>query len=283
MNYIFFGTPHNSAILLDRLIRANKPPIALVTNPDRPAGRKKTITPPETKRLVLESDLADKIKIFQPEKPADIATDLAALSPDLFVVLAYGRILPPALLSIPRLGTVGVHPSLLPKYRGPSPIQSALLNNDTETGVALYQMGPGLDDGPVLAVQKLPIEQMTHEELSAALANLAADMLIDLMPPLATGEAQAIPQDESLATFTKKFTTADAFIEPADLEVALHGDAAKTKELYGKIRAFNPEPGAWTTRNGKRMKILRARLNGDRLELQTIQYEGGIPEEVGSL
>ena len=238
MSYVFFGTSSIAALFLRRLIRANMLPTALVTNPDRPAGRKRVLTAPETKRVILEEGLENKVKIFQPEKPADIAEALAGLAPDLFVVLSYGHILPEPVLALPRFGVVGVHPSLLPKYRGPSPIQSVLLAGESETGVALYKMGEGMDDGPVYAMEKLAIGDATHDELTAALADLAARMVADLLPKIASGDVSPVPQSQGEATFTRKFTSADGFVDQNDLRAALAGAAETPAKVYGKIRAF---------------------------------------------
>ncbi|MBI2594734.1 MAG: methionyl-tRNA formyltransferase, partial [Candidatus Colwellbacteria bacterium] len=134
--YVFFGTPRFAAIILEKLINTGIPPVALVCNPDKPVGRKQVITPPPTKTCILkqESRIKNKIQIFQPEELGMIRDSLFTLQPDVFIVAAYAKILPKKILEIPRLGTIGVHPSLLPKYRGPSPIQSAILAGEEETG-----------------------------------------------------------------------------------------------------------------------------------------------------
>jgi folate-dependent phosphoribosylglycinamide formyltransferase PurN len=158
MKFIYFGTPDFSARLLERLVSAGFEPVAVVTNPDRPVGRKKIITPPPVKQFLLDMKNREprtanheKIEILQPEKlDAAFLEKLKSFGADVFVVFAYNKIFRKELLAIPRLGVVGVHPSFLPKYRGPSPFQSALLNGETETGVTLYRLVEGVDSGPIV-------------------------------------------------------------------------------------------------------------------------------------
>jgi methionyl-tRNA formyltransferase len=139
MRYVFFGTPRFAEIVLRKLLDAGMPPVALVCNPDRPVGRKKIVTSPPTKTLATNN--RTPIEILQPEKLDEAFMEqLQTLRPDFFVVAAYAKIIPKAVLAIPRLGTLGVHPSLLPKYRGASPIQSVILNGERETGVTIYAM-----------------------------------------------------------------------------------------------------------------------------------------------
>jgi methionyl-tRNA formyltransferase len=224
---------------------------------------------------------AKEIAILQPEKPIDAADVLRTLGADLFVVAAYARIIPEIILEIPQLGTLGTHPSLLPKYRGASPIQSAILNGDTETGVSIYVMDAEMDHGPILATGKCPIGNTeTYPELEEKLANLAAQLLVQSMPDFLAGKVAATEQNGSLATYTKKFATQDGFVDERDLASAKSGDPSKAVTIYNKIRAFNPEPGVWTETDGKRMKILAAALSDDgtTLRLKTVQKEGGVPQ-----
>lgn len=200
--------------------------------------------------------------------------DLLYQNWDFFVVAAYSKILPKEILDIPRLGTVGVHPSLLPKYRGPTPIQSAILAGEKETGVTLYLLDEKMDHGPILSNEKLVMSnEETTETLTKKLAELGADLLIKLLPlmeaPQLAGALE--PQGESQATYTKKFKTEDAFV---DLE------KDSPIEIERKIRALNPEPGVFTLSPSKgghrRMKILEVELTPEgKLKLKKIQYEGG--------
>ena len=287
MKYVFFGTPRFASVVLERLIAAGMPPAALVSNPDRPTGRKKIITPPPAK---LAAQAHPSIKVFQPEELDDaFANQLRELDADCFIVAAYAKIIPQNVLDVPRLGTIGVHPSLLPKYRGAAPIQSAILNGETETGVTLYLMDEKMDHGPVLAQKTCAIgENETYAAFHEKLAALSAEMLIATMPDLAAGKATPRAQDEAQATYTKKFTAADGFIEYAEIEAAQRGEGgsgngapAKTRAILRKIKALNPEPGVWTMRDGKRLKLLEAEVRNDALRLVTIQEEGQTPKRVG--
>ena len=276
MKYVFFGTPEFAAIILRKLIDASFFPIAVVCNPDRPAGRKKVITKPPAK-IIAEKH---HIPVLQPEKlDLGFVLHLSSFKPDFSIVAAYAKILPKDCVEMPRLGTIGVHPSLLPKYRGASPIQSAILNGETETGVALYLLDEKMDHGPMLKNGKLKIENSdTYETLMRKLAELGGDLLAETIPKFLAGEIKPQAQDEREATFTKKFTTEDGRVDAHDLEAALTGeDRKKAVRIERKIRALNPEPGAWTIQNGKRVKLLFAEIENGKLKLKKIQTEGKKP------
>lgn len=269
MKYVFFGTPQFAEIILDQLIIAGMLPVALVCNPDRPVGRKKTITPPATKARAIQSD-ASSIDILQPEiLDENVIKRLRAFEPDFFVVAAYAKILPKTILDIPRLGTLGVHPSLLPKYRGASPIQSAILAGETETGASIYVMDEKMDNGPILLSEKLSFDPVTinYTMLEEKLALLSAKTLIKVIPDFFAGNIEGKPQDAARATFTKKFKTEDVFIDEKELRAAENGDEKKARALLHMINAFDPEPGAWTMRDGKRVKLVSAKIVGGRLVL----------------
>jgi methionyl-tRNA formyltransferase len=279
MRYIFFGTPRFAKIVLDALLRANMPPpVALVCNPDRPVGRKKIITAPETKKRIQnpESGIRNEIEILQPEKiDNDFAEQLRNRRPDFFIVAAYAKIMPKIVLDIPELGSLGIHPSLLPKYRGTSPIQSAILGGEKETGVTIYHMDEKADHGPILAHCASRIANgETYLQLEEELAELGGKLLVETVPKFMNGEIKDVAQDENAATFTKKFGIQDGFVAPEDLEDAESGDPEKTETIFRKIRALNPEPGAWTMRDGKRLKLLEAKIAGNALRLTVTQREG---------
>jgi len=284
MRYVFFGTPEFAAIILERLIKAGFIPEAVVCNPDKPVGRKQIITPPPVKQRIMnyESGIKNKIKILQPEKLDPSLFIIPNSSFDFFIVAAYAKILPKEILEIPRLGVIGVHPSLLPKYRGPTPIQTAILNGDEKTGTTLFLIDEKVDRGPILSQETLNYELriMNYEELSQKLAELGADLLIKFFgrPTSLNFKDIGHPQDESQTTYTKKFSTEDAYIKPQDLEKAQSNGGQIALEIERKIRALNPEPGTWTLRQtqGKlqRMKILEAEIIGNRLKLKKIQFEG---------
>jgi len=264
MKYAFFGTPEFASIILERLIKANFIPEAIICNPDRPIGRKKTIMAPPAKSVALKHN----IKVYQPEKlEVDAFSEINGI--DLFIVAAYGKIIPQGILNIPKLSTIGVHPSLLPKYRGASPIQSVILNGEEITGTTLFLIDEKMDHGPVIAQKNLEdcnLQTINYEKLMEKLAELSADLLIEILPEFIEGNINPLPQNENDATFTKKFVTEDAFV---DLQ------KENPVEIERKVRAFNPEPGAWTIKEGKRMKILEAQIDSEgNLILKKIQLEG---------
>jgi methionyl-tRNA formyltransferase len=275
MKYVFFGTPRFAEIILNGLIGAGMLPVALVCNPDRPLGRKKIVTPPPTKQSVISKSATTKI--FQPEKLDDnFIQELKDLHPDFFVVAAYAKIIPAAVLDIPRLGTLGTHPSLLPSYRGASPIQSALLTGESKTGSTIYKMDEKTDHGAIYAQKEIPLDALTtnYLELEEQLAKLSENLLIDLIPTLLDGTAIPRSQDGSLATFTKKFTTDNGFIKDTELDAAIAGNSDKAELIVRTINALNPEPGVWTIKNGKRIKLLAAKVDVGALKLLIIQEEG---------
>ena len=274
--FVFFGTPIFAKLVLEELAAANILPAAVVCNPDRPAGRHRVIMPPEIKKYILEKGLP--IEILQPENPNDIRGKLSEIHPDLFIVAAYGKILPKEIIDIPRLGTIGIHSSLLPKYRGTSPIHGAILAGEKETGATLFMMDEKMDHGPVLAQYRVPITQNdAHETLFPKIWSGGGKTLAKMLPDIFAGKIKSRPQDEADATYTKKFTSADGFVDVAELEAALAGDSEKAAAIDRKIRAFGVEPGVWTLKNGNRMKLLEAELRDGKLVLKVIQTEGQKP------
>jgi methionyl-tRNA formyltransferase len=272
--FAFFGTPAFAAAILERLIGAGLAPDVVVCNPDRPVGRKHVITPPPVKQSVLEQggDVRDEVLLLQPEHPLEIRAELAKAACDFSIVAAYARMLPREIIALPRLGTVGVHPSLLPRHRGATPMQTAILEGDQEVGATLFLLDEKVDHGPVLAQGKLEGYEpgtMNYEALSEALANLSAELLIDIVPRFVRGEITPRPQDESRATFTRKFAATDGLV---DLEKDL------PDLILRKVLALNPEPGVYAMKDGKRMKILDAEVRGGQLVLRQIQYEGKKPQ-----
>ena len=286
MKFVFFGTPEFAAIILEKLINTGYVPVAVVCNPDRPVGRKKIITPPPAKQLLIEKLKDCNIEILQPESiDSSFKIQVSNFKPDIFIVAAYSQIIPKEILEIPRLGTIGVHPSLLPKYRGSSPIQSAILNGDEETGVSLYLMDDKMDHGPILAQREIKnysikddisiknryeLRIMNYENLLKNLAELSADLLIETLPKFLKGEINPLPQDESQATYTKKFITEDGRV-----------DLKKDNPLLieRKIRALNPEPGVFTFIDGKRVKLLEAKISDGKIVITKTQIEGKKPQE----
>ena len=282
MKYIFFGTPRFAEIVLEKLIAAGMPPIAVVCNPDKPVGRKKIITPPPVKARIMNYELGirNNIKILQPVKiTPEVTEEIKSLGADFYIVAAYGKILLLSLLKIPKLGTIGVHPSYLPKFRGSSPIQGAILAGAPKTGVTLYLLDDKVDHGGMLAKSEPIItDGKTYSELEEELAEIAGDTLIDTLPNFEKGRIIPEEQNESEATFTKKFETKNAYIEASELAIAESGnDLEKAKEIYRKILALNPEPGTYTIKNDVRIKLLAAKIVDSSLKLTTIQEAGKTP------
>lgn len=269
MQFVFFGTPEFAAAILEKLIKSGWSPALVICNLDRPVGRKKIITAPPTKIIAQKYE----IPVAQPENLKN--SDCLSIKADFALVAAYSQIISKEILEMFKLGVIGVHPSLLPKYRGASPIQSVILNGELETGVTLYLMDEKVDHGSILAKSKLLIADSDgYEELLKKLADLAADLLIKTLPKFLDGKIISVVQDENLAVGTKKFRTEDGFVDLEKDEIAA---------IERKIRALNPEPGVWTFQkiNGvkKRVKLLKAKLVKGKLIITKIQVEGKKEQE----
>ena len=250
MRIVFMGTPDFATPSLQRLIDDGHEIAAVYSQPDKPQGRHFTLTPPPVKVLAQQHG----ILVYQPETLKDAAAQeqLAALSPELIVVAAYGKILPQAVLDIPPKGCLNVHGSLLPKYRGAAPIQWAVINNEPVTGVTIMSMAPGLDTGDMLLKKETPIGQNeTAGELFERIAALGAQGLSQAVAALDT--LTPVPQDDALACWSPP-------LKKTDGEIDWSQDA---KAIYARIRGVTPWPGAYTLFNGKRLKIHRAALCDD--------------------
>jgi methionyl-tRNA formyltransferase len=249
MRVVFFGTPEFAVPSLTALCDAGVDVAAVVTQPDRPRGRShSTLMPPPVKLRAL----AANIPVWQPERPRDepFCTQLRALGADLGVVVAYGHLLRPELLAIPRFGFVNVHASLLPRWRGAAPIQWSLLSGDPETGVSIMRVETGLDTGAVWHARDTTISELdTAGTLTKRLAQLGAGALLEALPRIAGG-AEPVPQDKVGVTHAPKITRDLARIrwnEPATV-------------VSCRIRAMDPAPGAWTTIAGVDVKVFGARV-----------------------
>lgn len=274
---VFLGTPRIARIVLATLLDGGMSPVAVVCNPDRPVGRKQELTAPEVKQFIRERNLA--IPLLQPQKLSDAYDDLRALNPDFFVVAAYNKILRPEALAIPRLGSVCVHPSLLPLYRGPAPMKSSLLDGVTETGVTLFMMDDEVDHGPIIAQERIIVSpDETYLTLEDKLGILGGELLLTTMPQLLAGGIVAVPQDHAHATLSRKYTSEDAFVPFSLLEQAVHGDPNAAQRIFRMIAGLNPEPGVWTEMDGVRWKLLASSYADGVLTLTTVQRAGGLPQ-----
>lgn len=249
MRIIFFGTPEFAVPSLRALLGEGFDVAAVVTQPDKPQGRSRSsVVPPPVKEVAL----ADEIAVLQPERPAgaDFLNTIRSLEPDLGVVVAYGHILKPDLLAAPRLGMINVHASLLPKLRGAAPIQHAILQGLDETGVSIMQMDAGMDTGPVLLRVATPIaSDETAGELTVRLAELGALALIEALELMGSGVVETEPQDPAEATFAPKITRDMAHITWD----------APAEQVARIVRALDAKPGAWTTLEGREIKLFGPR------------------------
>jgi methionyl-tRNA formyltransferase len=245
MRAVFLGSPPEAVPSLEALMEVAE--VALViTQPDRPRGRSKAPVPPEVKVAALDHDL----EVAQPTNRDELQSTLEGAASDVALLTAYGRLIRPDALAVPTHGFVNVHFSLLPRWRGASPVVRAILAGDRTTGVTLMQMDEGLDTGPTIAVRGIVIgEHESAGELTMRLADLGADLVRDALPRFVAGELRAKPQVSEGVTAAGKITTDEAHIDPTR-----HPAAA----VLRAVRAFDPRPGAWTTLDGGRFKVWEA-------------------------
>ncbi len=253
MRVVFLGSPPFALPSL-RALAAIYSVVTLVSQPDRPAGRGREHTAPASKIFASEAG----IPVFQPERLGDLdaIARIEDLEPDMLIVAAYGQILPQGLLDIPKNGSLNVHASLLPRWRGAAPIQAAIRNGDEQTGVTIMQMDAGLDTGPILTQQSIRIAaDETGGSLTERLSQIGSDLLVETIPQLLSGEIAPEPQDESLATHAPMLKKSDG---------ALNLDAT-AEQLARQIRAFDPWPGSFIMWGDRRLVVKRAHtalLNG---------------------
>lgn len=253
MKMIFMGTPHFAVSILESLIDGKEYEIVgVITSPDKPVGRKQELTPPPVKTAAQKNS----ISVLQPEriKNPDFTQKIKDLNPDIIVVAAYGKIIPADILSIPKNGCVNVHASLLPKYRGPAPIQAAIIEGEKETGITIMLMDEKMDTGPTLSQRSIALDpQETAETLHNKLSKLGADLLADTLPKYLRKEIQPQPQDDSLASYCKMITREDGKLIWNK----------SSKELDRQVRAFTPWPGTFAFYNiqpNKRIKITKVEV-----------------------
>jgi len=247
MRAVFFGSAAIGFPSLEALLCSPSDEVtAVVTQPDRPAGRKQQLTPCPVKVFAAERG----IPVLSPEKIKDSLPELRALNADLFVVVAYGQYIPPSVLALPRCGAINLHPSLLPKYRGSSPIQWALANGDTMTGVTILYVSEKMDAGDLILQREQPVSpDDTAVTLESRLAQTGAQLLMEAVEQIRNGTVCRRPQDDAAATEVRKLTKEDG-----RLDWTLSASA-----LRNRIRGFNPWPGCFCEMpDGQRLKILRA-------------------------
>jgi methionyl-tRNA formyltransferase len=244
---VFAGTPDFALASLRALVESGRTPVAVLTQPDRPAGRGKKLTASPVKQYAVQHGIPVQQPVTLRDEQA--AAELAALEPDVLVVAAYGLILPQAVLDIPRHGCLNVHASILPRWRGAAPIQAAILAGDAKTGISLMAMTAGLDCGPVFHIEELDIgPDETAGELHDRLAVLGGEALVARLDAILAGDVRAVPQDDTRATYAPKIDKQDARIDWS----------LPAREAARQIRAYNPFPGAYCFHGDTRIKVWRA-------------------------
>ncbi len=283
---VFLGTPKFAVPILEKLIDSEYRPAAVFCAPDKPVGRQQILTQSLVKVIAQKYN----IPVFQPANSHELADTLKTAPHDLIITAAYGLILPKEVLSAPKYGCLNIHPSLLPKYRGPSPIQAAILNGDAETGVTIYKMDEQIDHGAIIAQEKIQVKNYCHSEsdeesrgsdlpakalastgatratdiirpttpeLSEKLSNLGADLLIKTLPDCLAGRLTPQPQDDSQATFTEIVKKEDGLI-----------DWQKSATVIERqIRAFTPWPGSYTSFSTYSLSEAESRVEGSKIKI----------------
>ncbi|MBE6587857.1 MAG: methionyl-tRNA formyltransferase [Ruminococcaceae bacterium] len=248
MKVLFMGTPDFAKVCLSAIVEEGFDVVGVVTQPDKPKGRSYKLTPPPVKVYAEECGLP----VYQPETLRNEAfkEELEALSPDIIIVAAYGKILPPYIINYPRYGCINAHGSVLPKYRGAAPIQRAIMDGESETGITVMYMDEGLDTGDMILIEKTPItEEDNFETLHDRLAEIGGRTLVEAMKSLEAGTATREKQDSSLATYAEKITKDDCIID----------FSIPREELLCRIRGLSPFPLAVTkTPDGRLLKIVSA-------------------------
>lgn len=248
LRVVFAGTPEFAVPSLYALLLEGHEVCLVITRPDRPAGRGLKLCAPPVKQFAI----AHRLQVIQPEtlKSPEVAAQLEQLRPDVMVVVAYGKLVPEEIAGIPTLGAINVHPSLLPRYRGAAPIQHAIMNGDSLTGVSVIKLSPKLDAGDIIYQVEVPIEpEDDFGSLSQKLAQASAGALCEALRLMAFGQARPVAQDEA------QMSIAPA-LKPEDELIRWNAPARK---IVNQIRALSPVPGAYTYRNGKKLKVFKAR------------------------
>ncbi|MDQ3075985.1 MAG: methionyl-tRNA formyltransferase [bacterium] len=263
INFIFFGTPDVASLTLEILKEAGYMPGLIVTSPDKPQGRKMLLTPPPVKVWAEENN----IPYLQPEKlTEEILDKIKSTKSDLAIVVAYGKIMPETIIKTPTLGSINIHYSLLPKHRGASPVESAILAGEMVTGVSIQQMEFKMDSGPILAEQVVPIlPDEKAEALRARLIQTGGELLVNVIPDLLEGKIIPKHQNELEATFCKKIKKEDGLVDLENESVEV---------LYNKFRAYHKWPRVYFFKNGKRIIITDATLEDRKFVIRKVLPEG---------
>ena len=253
MRVLFWGTPDFATPALRALLGEGCDVVAVITQPDKPQGRHRSSTvPPPVKQVAIEEEL----QVLQPLRPRgeEFLSAVREFAPDLSVVVAYGHILPKDVIDLPHLGTLNIHASLLPRWRGAAPIQAAILAGDTESGVSIMRMVPALDAGPIVLQARTPIlDDETGGELSVRLSELGALAIVEALTLVSLGDAAGQPQPEESATYAGKVSREQARIDWTKPAI----------DVSRLIRAFDPVPGAYSSLRGNEVKLFGVRVAPD--------------------
>ncbi len=250
---VFLGTPKFAVPFLSALAKTDFKPVLVVTQNDEPSGRKQIKQSPPVK--VAADSLG--LEVLQPKNQKELAEVLKNLKPDVCILVAFGEIIKKEILSIPKFGFVNIHPSLLPKYRGASPVQAAILNGDKKTGISIMVLDEQMDHGPIIAQKEMPVADSDNSEiLHQKLAEAGSQLLLETLPKYFSGEITPVAQNHAKATFTKIITRQDGQINWQNSAI----------EIERQFRAFYPWPGVFTAWAGKRLKIVNLSVVEGNLE-----------------
>ncbi len=260
---IFFGTEAFSADALRALIASNFNVVAVVTKPDQPKGRGHKLTEPLVKTIAREHD----IPVWQPTKLADVAEQITSLQPVAGVLVSYGKIIPQSIIDLFTPGIINVHPSLLPRYRGPSPIEAAIIHHDNQTGVTIMQLSAAMDAGPIYAQHIIPLDHTeTKPALYATLSHIGNQLLIDTLPVILSGALTPTPQNDADVTYCSLLSKQDGLLDPADL-TAVQAEA--------RVRAFLGFPRTRLPLGDQTLIITRAHVSKTAETPLSVQFSDG--------
>ena len=260
---VFFGTDEFSLTALTALLEAGHPVVSVVTKPDSRAGRGQKLVPPLVKVLASQHN----IPVWQPDRLPEITPDITALGKPVGVLSSYGKIIPQETINLFHPGIINIHPSLLPKYRGPTPIETAIANGDDKTGVSIMQLSAGMDAGPVYVAKEHALtKKETKPELYHTLATVGANLLLEALPSIIDGSLTPTPQDDSKATYTKLLSKEDGWLRPETVT------AAEAEQL---VRAYLGFPKTKITLNGHSVIITKAHASNEQHKATDILCKDG--------